>query len=173
MILHVGAIQRRKNVVRLVEAFEQVEPEWRLVFAGSLGYGGDEILRRIQQSRRRGDISVVGYVAGDALAELYARAGIFAFPSLDEGFGMPVLEAMASGVPVLTSNRSALPEVSGEAALLVDPTNVEAIADGLGRMIADGELRETLVNRGLTHSATFSWEGAVAKTWAVYQELLG
>lgn len=173
MILHVGAIQRRKNVARLVEAFECLERDWQLVVAGSVGYGGEDILRRIDASPCRGRIHVHGYVTDQALAELYQRAAVFAFPSLDEGFGMPVLEAMAAGVPVLTSNRSALPEVAGDAALLVDPTDVEAIAEALRKLAADERLRNELADKGLERASACTWDEAVRKTWTVYDELLG
>jgi glycosyltransferase involved in cell wall biosynthesis len=173
IILHVGAIQRRKNVARLVEAFERLPPGWRLVLAGSAGYGAEQILARVQASPRRADIETPGYVSPAALADLYARASVFAFPSLDEGFGMPVLDAMASGVPVVTSNRSALPEVAGDAALLVDPSDTDSIAGALSRLAEDGSLRRELRERGFERAARFTWQAAVEKTWAVYQELLG
>src|SRR5262249_23894941 len=102
IILHVGAIQKRKNIDRLVQAFEHIPPDWRLALAGSAGFGAEEILGRIRNSR----VSVLGYVSAAELAAWYARAAILAFPSLDEGFGIPVLEAMAAGVPVITSDRS-------------------------------------------------------------------
>ena len=121
IILSVGAIQRRKNIVRLVEAFEQLPAGWKLVLAGSFGFDSEAARERIERSPRKQDIQVLGYVSDPQLEELYQRASIFAFPSLDEGFGMPVLDAMARGVPVLTSNVSAMPEVAGDAALLVDP----------------------------------------------------
>ncbi len=101
VVLNVGAVQKRKNIARLVKAFERTPPGWKLVLAGSAGYGAGEILTRIESSPRRADIQVVGYVSAEELAEWYARARIFAFPSLDEGFGMPVLEAMAAGTPVV------------------------------------------------------------------------
>ena len=173
IILHVGAIQKRKNILRLVEAFENTGADWRLVLAGSAGYGSEEILGRIAASPRRSDVEVLGYVSGAGLADLYGRASVFAFPSLDEGFGMPVLEAMASGVPVLTSNRSALPEVAGDAALLVDPVDTEAITSALRRLTEDETLRDELIERGLRRAAGFTWEESVRKTWAVYEELLG
>jgi glycosyltransferase involved in cell wall biosynthesis len=172
IVLHVGAIQKRKNISRLVAAFERLEPEWRLVLAGSLGYGAGEILNDIQRSPRRDSIRVLGYISDEELAGWYGRSSIFAFPSLDEGFGMPVLEAMALGVPVLTSNLSALPEISGDAALLVDPMSLDAIASGLSELAANEELRKKLSERGKTRAAGFSWEAAVSRTWAAYRELL-
>ena len=172
VVLNVGAIQIRKNVARLVEAFEALENEWRLVLAGSFGYGADRIRARIESSPARDRISVLGYVEPDELAAWYARAAIFAFPSLDEGFGMPVLEAMAGGAPVLTSNRSALPEVAGDAAILVDPENTEALIGALRNMAADEGLRQDMAARGLARSRLFTWERAARETWDVYQELL-
>jgi glycosyltransferase involved in cell wall biosynthesis len=172
MILFVGAIQRRKNVARLVEAFEGVARGWKLVLAGSLGFGAREILERIEQSPRKNDIQVLGYVPDRELDVLYRRASVFAFPSLDEGFGMPLLDAMARGVPVLTSNVSAMPEVSGDAALLVDPSDVASVSEGLRKLTGDGALRADLIQRGLKRSREFNWEKAVGGTWNVYQELL-
>lgn len=172
MILFVGAIQRRKNIVRMVRAFEQLPQGWKLTLAGSLGFGAEEILEQIKLSPRQRDIEVLGYVSDPALETLYRRASVFAFPSLDEGFGMPVLDAMAREVPVLTSNVSALPEVAGDAALLVDPCDVGAIRDGLEQLIENPELRTELVRKGVERSKQFGWEKAVQETWSVYQELL-
>lgn len=172
IILHVGAIQRRKNLVRLVSAFEKLDPGWELVLAGSAGFGAGEILKAIEGSPRRDRIRVLGFVGDRRLAQLYASARIFAFPSLDEGFGMPVLEAMAAGVPVVTSNRSALPEVAGDAALLVDPEDGEAIAEALRRLTRDETLRQDLIQRGLERARGFRWDIAVAKTWSVYESLV-
>ncbi|MCU1262436.1 MAG: glycosyl transferase, group 1, partial [Bryobacterales bacterium] len=114
IVLSVGAIQTRKNTSRLIDAFAALPHDWRLVLAGSSGYGSQQILEKIAGNPR---ILVTGYVSRETLAKWYARASMFAFPSLDEGFGMPVLEAMSAGVPVITSNRSALPEVAGDAAI--------------------------------------------------------
>jgi len=172
LILHVGAIQKRKNIARLVQAFERVEPEWRLALAGSFGYGAEEILRGIESSPARERISVLGYVPATELSRWYARASLFAFPSLDEGFGMPVLEAMAAGVPVIASNRSALPEVAGDAAVLVDPLDTEQLADVLRRLAMDEGARAGLVSRGLKHAADFTWVKAVELTWGAYQVIL-
>ncbi|MBC8167017.1 MAG: glycosyltransferase family 4 protein [Bryobacteraceae bacterium] len=173
MILHVGAIQHRKNIVRLLRAFEQTGPEWRLVLAGSPnGYGAESVLAAIDSSPARERIELTGYISRDRLDALYSRASIFAFPSLDEGFGMPVLEAMAHGVPVLSSARSALPEVCGDAAILVDPCSEQEITEALLRLTKSPELRQDYVSRGQERAAGFSWSEAIRKTWQVYSELL-
>lgn len=172
IVLHVGAIQRRKNIARLVEAFDQVDSEWRLVLAGSQGYGAEEILARISAARSRDRIRLLGYVPESELAEWYARASIFAFPSLDEGFGMPVLEAMAAGTPVIAANRSAIPEVAGDAAWLVDPENTGELAATLVELTRNPERRAELSERGFNRAAQFTWSEAAAKTWRVYSELV-
>lgn len=172
VILNVGAIQRRKNITCLIEAFERTPAAWRLVLAGSQGFGADQILARIEASPRREDIQVPGYVSAAQLAGWYARARIFAFPSLDEGFGMPVLEAMAAGVPVVAANRAALPEVCGDAALLVDPEDTEAIYAGIEQLIRDEALQQEMTDRGFQRARQFTWKKAAEQTWKVYEELL-
>lgn len=173
MVLFVGAIQRRKNVARLVDAFERMPLGWRLTIAGAAdGFGAGQELSAVENSPRRDAIDVLGYVSRSALEDLYRRARIFAFPSLDEGFGMPVLEAMAHGVAVITSSRSALPEVAGDAALLVDPFDSDAIAGALGRLAEDGMLREDLIRRGLERARQFTWPSAIERTWNVYHEVI-
>jgi glycosyltransferase involved in cell wall biosynthesis len=172
MILNVGAIQTRKNIARLVEAFESVDRSWRLVLAGASGYGAAEIQARIAASPARDRISIPGYVSPAELGALYRQAAIFAFPSLDEGFGMPVLEAMAAGTPVITSNRSALPEVAGDAAMLVDPLNTESLGAALRELTGKEDLRRDLAQRGKARAACFTWEKAVRETWSVYREIL-
>lgn len=173
VILNVGAVQKRKNIQRLVEAFEAVGSDWRLVLAGSAGYGAAEILERIARSPARERILVTGYVSPEDLAGWYARAKIFAFPSLDEGFGMPVLEAMRAGIPVITSNRSALPEVAGDAALLVDPEDTAGIEKALGELSKNVEFRRELIQKGTRRAQNFTWGKAVRETWQIYRELLG
>jgi O-antigen biosynthesis alpha-1,2-mannosyltransferase len=173
MVLSVGVIQLRKNTARLVDAFEALPQDWTLVLAGAAsGYGAEQILERIENSRAKQRIQVAGYVSPEELEQLYARAAIFAFPSLDEGFGIPVLEAMAHGVPVVTSNCSAMPEVAGDAALLVDPQRVDEIAAALLELSVNHERRATLVQAGRARSASFSWSRAVGETYAVYRELV-
>jgi glycosyltransferase involved in cell wall biosynthesis len=167
IVLHVGAIQKRKNIARLIEAFRSLPQAWRLILAGSAGYGCEEMLSVAGER-----VQVTGYVTDEQLAQLYQRASIFAFPSLDEGFGMPVLEAMAHGIPVIASNSSALPEVCGDAALLVDPVRTDQIAAELLRLATEPNLRNDFSTRGLARASQFSWTAAVEKTWGVYRELL-
>jgi glycosyltransferase involved in cell wall biosynthesis len=172
IVLFVGAIQRRKNVARLVRAFEKMPGDWKLVLAGaSDGYGAAEELQAVNDSPHRSSIDLLGYVPDAELDRLYRCARIFAFPSLDEGFGMPVLDAMAHGVPVIASQSSALPEVAGDAALLIDPTDCDALADALLRLATNPVLRDDLARRGLERAREFAWESAVERTWSVYNEL--
>jgi glycosyltransferase involved in cell wall biosynthesis len=172
IVLFVGAIQKRKNVARLVRAFEHLPSSWRLMLAGATeGYGSAEELRAVEESPRRPSIQVLGYVSDEELRALYQRASIFALPSLDEGFGIPVLEAMAHGVPVLTARRSALPEVAGDAALLADPEDQDELNAQLVRLSSDEDLRADLSRRGRERALEFPWSAAVEKTWAVYEEL--
>ena len=174
LVLFVGAIQRRKNIRGLVRAFERMPDSWRLALAGAAdGFGAAEELQAVESSPRKGDIDVLGHVRPMELEALYAQARIFAFPSLDEGFGMPVLEAMANSVPVITSRRSALPEVAGDAALLVNPEDPEEIGAALERLASDQALCSELARRGRERALQFSWESALSKTWEVYRELTG
>ena len=174
LVLFVGSIQRRKNVARLVRAFERMPASWRLALAGAAdGFGAVDELAAIENSPRKNDIDVLGYVTQQELEALYRRASIFAFPSLDEGFGMPVLDAMANGVPVITSRRSALPEVAGDAALLVSPEDTDEIAAALLRLASDPGIRDDLAHRGRERAAQFTWESALDKTWEVYKEVNG
>jgi glycosyltransferase involved in cell wall biosynthesis len=173
VVLHVGAIQKRKNVARLVEAFEHMPENWTLVLAGSEGgYAAQNILSRIETSPARRRIRMPGYISPVALATWYGRARIFAFPSLDEGFGMPVLEAMAAGIPVIASTRGALPEVCGQAALLVNPEDTESLRDALLALGNSQALRSEYVQRGQERAALFSWRQAVESTWQVYRRLV-
>jgi glycosyltransferase involved in cell wall biosynthesis len=172
LVLTVGAIQKRKNIARLAKAFESMPSGWRLAIAGSTeGFGAQEELRAVEESPRRGDIDVLGYVTAEKLEDLYSRAAVFAFPSLDEGFGMPVLDAMAYGIAVVTSSCSALPEVAGDAAVLVDPEDIGALAETLRRLARDEKLRNDLAYRGRLRALGFPWQVAIDRTWSVYAEL--
>lgn len=168
VVLCVGAIQKRKNQAMLIRAFRALPEDWTLVLAGSRGYGSDAAL--LDANDR---VQVTGYLTEEEIAAWYARASIFAFPSLDEGFGMPILEAMAAGVPVIAGNRSALPEVCGDAAEQIDPRSEEQLASALLRLATDESRRNELIARGLDRAKQFPWAKAVAKTQSVYDELLG
>lgn len=172
VVLCVGAIQRRKNQAVLVSAFAAMPGDWRLVLAGSQGYEAEETRAAIQRSPARDRIRITGYLPPGELGAWYGRARIFAFPSLDEGFGMPILEAMAAGVPVITGNRSALPEVAGDAAWIVDATRTDELADALRSLAADEVKRDELIRRGRERAKIFSWTKACDETRRVYRELL-
>lgn len=157
----------RKNIARLVEAVETLDVD--LVLAGSDGYGAAEIHARIEASPARKRIRCLGYVDRATLDDLYRTAAALVFPSLDEGFGIPVLEAMAAGLPVVTSNRGGTAEAAGDAAVLVDPTDVEAIRAGIERAFGD---TTDLVRKGRERAAQLTWARAARETLAVYRELL-
>jgi glycosyltransferase involved in cell wall biosynthesis len=172
-ILHVGAVQTRKNLVRLIEAFELAVPApWRLVLAGGEGFGASQVRLRVALSPARERIELTGWVDDRRLAQLYARSSVLAFPSLDEGFGIPVLEAMAWGLPVVASNTSSLPEICGDAALLVDPTDTEALAAALRSVCGDPALAAAMAARGRERALRRPWSAAAAETLRVYAELL-
>jgi glycosyltransferase involved in cell wall biosynthesis len=174
-VLYVGNIKPHKNLVRLIEAFDLVRK--RGLDDVKLLIIGDEIsklpaLRRaVHGHKLHKEVRFLGYVRDETLAILYRLASAFAFPSLYEGFGLPALEAMASGTPVVTSNVSSLPEVVGNAAVLVDPYDVEAIADGLIRVLTDTSLAGELSRRGLVRARDFSWERSVARTHEIYRQV--
>jgi glycosyltransferase involved in cell wall biosynthesis len=172
VILCVGTIQRRKNQIALVKAFRAAPPDWTLVLAGSQGFEAEAALREIANSPIVDRIKITGYVSEEEIAKWYARASIFAFPSLDEGFGMPAIEAMAAGIPVIAGNRSSLPEVCGDAALLVDPVNSGELAQAIELLTQDENVREKLTLAGMAQARKFRWEDAVTKTISVYRELL-
>jgi len=174
-VLYVGTLQPRKNLVRLVDAFaavRQQHPELILVLAGRRGWLADPIFRRVEALGLHDAVRFPGYVADADLPALLSGALCFAFPSLHEGFGFPVLEAQACGAPVLAANTSSLPEVAGDAALLVEPTSVDALAAALLRLLADAELAAELRGRGLAQAARFPWSRTAAQTAAVYRRAL-
>ncbi len=172
--LYVGTLQPRKNLVRLIEAYERLcdagAASFDLVLAGQAGWLSAPIVARARQSRWANQIYLPGYVPDADLAGLWAGACMFVFPSLYEGFGLPVLEAQAQGVPVMSATGSSLPEVAGDAALLVDPTDVEAIAQAMLRLSQDEALRQALIEKGYANVRRFSWEKAAQETLAVLEE---
>jgi glycosyltransferase involved in cell wall biosynthesis len=175
-VLFVGGIEPRKNLVALVRAFAELRPDATLVIAGGPVRWMPQAARRLRAEvdalapdlRRR--IVLTDYVSDEERAALTAGATALAYPSRYEGFGFPVLEAMAAGVPVLTSSVSSLPEVAGDAALLVDPDDVGAIADGLRRLLDDEALRARLGKAGRSRAASFTWQDTARRTASVLRE---
>ena len=173
-VLSVGTLEPRKNLVRLVRAYRQVAPDvpHALVLAGAPGWRSEELDAELAR-QGPGTIVRTGSVSGEDLDVLYRGADVFAYPSLYEGFGLPVLEAMSRGVPTLASNVSSLPQVAGDAALLVDPTDVAEIAEGLARLLTDRAFADDLRQRGLQRAATFTWAATARATLEVYRHLTG
>lgn len=166
-LLYVGTLQPRKNLARLIRSFARVaagHPGLQLVLAGKQGWLYGEILAEAQRLGLAGRVLFPGYVDEADLPALYSGALAFVFPSLYEGFGMPGLEAMACGAPVVASNVSSLPEVVGDAGLLVDPTDEAALAAALERVCGDAALRAGLRQRGLARARLFSWERCARET---------
>jgi len=160
-ILFVGTLQPRKNLIRLINAFSNLQSpisNLQLVIAGKKGWLYQEIFRRVEELGLERKVVFTGYVPEGDLPALLSGARLFVFPSLYEGFGLPVLEAMACGTPVVCSNASSLPEVAGDAAMLVDPLDVEGMAAAIERVLGDKELRAELIERGFEQARKFSWE---------------
>lgn len=171
-ILTVGTIEPRKNHLRLVRSFERLAaqfPEFLLVMAGGKGWKAAELLESVQQSPVRERIRMLGFVDDADLATLYREATIFAYPSLYEGFGLPVLEAMAAESPVVTAAISSTAEVAGDAALLVDPKNEEELTNALRRLLESTALQEEYVRRGRERERTFTWQRTARLTLESYR----
>ena len=175
-LLAVGTLEPRKNLVRLIQAFEQIapqRPDIHLVLAGGRGWLDEGIAATLNASPQKARIHPVGYVSPDALRVLYSEALALCYPSLYEGFGLPVVEAMASGTAVLTSRGSSLDEVAAGAALVVDPLQVDDIAHGLARLLDDTALRTRLAQQGWERAQALSWTRTAAETRAVFQRVTG
>jgi glycosyltransferase involved in cell wall biosynthesis len=168
-VLAVGTLEPRKNLPRLLDAFAQAaagHPGVGLVVAGGKGWRDEGIRKALQASPVRDRIHSVGYVSREALGVLYGQADVMAYPSLYEGFGLPVVEAMAAGAPVLTSRGSSLDEVALDAAVVVDPLSVDAIATGLDQLLRDATLRSDLRNKGDRRVQELSWRKTAERTRA-------
>jgi glycosyltransferase involved in cell wall biosynthesis len=173
-LLYVGTLEPRKNLVRLLEAFAALcarRGAWQLVLAGKYGWKYEPILSAVKQLNLASHVILTGYIKPADKQVLYQKAAGLAYPSLAEGFGLPVLEAMQAGLPVLTSNLSSLPEVAGSAAIMVDPYSVESIKSGLEKLMFDEPLRCRLVNDGRRQATKFSWSIAAKQTLSIYQKL--
>ncbi|MDO8828404.1 glycosyltransferase family 1 protein [Methylophaga sp.] len=172
--LAVSTVEPRKNFRRIINAFsslpENLKAEYPLVIVGSKGWLSDDIHIAIERLVVAGHAKYLGYVAEDDLPKLYAAAAIFIYPSLYEGFGLPVLEAMACGTSVLTSNTTSIPEVTGDSCMMVDPTSSEDIRSGWQQLLSDNTLREEYSLLGKARSKQFTWEKCLDETLAIYQK---
>ena len=174
-VLSVGTLQPRKNYVRLMRAFANLKSETlgpetpQLVIAGGRGWLYEDIFAEAEKHGER--VRILGFVDEADLPGLYRNAALFVFPSLYEGFGLPVLEAMSCGVPVVCSNASSLPEVAGDAALLVDPFDIDGLAEAMRCVLEDAELCRTMVARGATQAARFTWKRAARQLLGVFDSL--
>jgi glycosyltransferase involved in cell wall biosynthesis len=174
-LIHVGTIEPRKNLTRLVEALQRLRDEGLripLLIVGSKGWLYDGLFRRLEELEVRDAVRLSGYVPSADLPVLYSAARLAVMSSLYEGFGLPVLEAMACGTPVISSNSSSLPEFGGEAARYFDPYDVEAMASTIERVWTDDGLRAEMGSLGLVQAAKFSWDRAAEETLRVYDRLL-
>jgi glycosyltransferase involved in cell wall biosynthesis len=174
-ILFVGTIEPRKNLTQLLDACRVLKDAGRampLVVAGRKGWRSEVFFDRLHQSGLAELTVLTGFVPDEDLPALYSAADVFVFPSLYEGFGLPVLEAMACGTPVITTNVSSLPEVAGPAAILVDPGDCRELAAAVQRLAADPALRREMSVKGTRQAGSFSWEGTARRTLQVYQDAL-
>ena len=175
-IFTVGTIEPRKNLIRAVDAYaglpEAIRKSTPLVFAGMKGWLTEELDARIRKHEDRGEVRWLGYVSAEVLPMLYSGASMLVYPSLYEGFGLPVLEAMASGIPVITSNRASLPEVAGDVGLMVDPEDVDGLRTQMLRLIEDKEEAARRGALGVARARQFTWQACAEKTLAVYRQAL-
>ena len=176
-VLYAGTIKPHKNLVRLIEAFAELRKgefdELKLLIIGDEISKLPALRRAVHSHKLHKHVRFLGFLPDETLAALYRLAAVFVFPSLYEGFGLPPLEAMASGTPVVTSNVSSLPEVAGDAAVLVDPYDVDSIVSGVRRVLTDPALADDLRRKGLVRARDFSWERSVARTHDIYRLVSG
>lgn len=173
-ILFVGMIEPRKNLLKLVDAFLHIKvPLLKLVIVGQKGWHTKELFETIKELNLENEVLFPGYVPDGDLVLFYNAAEVFVYPSLYEGFGIPVLEAMACGCPVVTSNVSSLPEIAENAALLVNPLNVNELAKSVHKILKDSTIRDALINRGLRRAKEFTWDKTAHKTLDVYYQVFG
>ncbi|MGD0352430.1 MAG: glycosyltransferase family 1 protein [Dehalococcoidia bacterium] len=173
-IIYVGILEPKKNILRLVEAFASLKRDGKivhkLVIAGKRAWGDEKVFQAVRRNGLEGEVIFTGYVPQEELPLLMSGADVFVFPSLHEGFGIPPLEAMACGAPVITSNASSLPEVVGDAGILVDPYNVDEIAEAIYKVVSDGKLREQMRRKGLERAKLFSWKKAAQQTLQILED---
>ena len=171
-MLFVGSIEPRKNLKSLIGAYlsldKGIRKDTKLVLAGFKGWENEEIMQLLKKVKS--DVVYLGYLSNIELGKLYNLATLFVYPSLYEGFGLPPLEAMACGCPVVVSDTASLPEVCGDAAQYVDPRDVDSIAEGIDKVLSDEAHRRSLIARGIARSKLFSWDKAAKKHLEVFED---
>ena len=174
-LLYVGTIEPRKNLARLLRAFALLKEKYhiphQLVLAGGRGWRDEEIFQTAREISCKEDVVFTGYVSSEEKNALYQNAGVFVFPSLYEGFGIPPLEAMTFGCPVVCANAASLPEVAGDAAELVDPLEVESIAEGIWRVLSDESYAKSLVDKGYSQAKKYTWEASAKRLTEICREI--
>ena len=175
-ILWVGRMYAHKNLLRLLYAYNKLITTYQgmkhqLVLCGMKAWGYPSFAKSVQDLSLQDKVVLKGYVSDDELKQMYSNSNLFVFPSLIEGFGFPILEAMSRGVPVITSNYGAMAEIAGDAALLVDPYDIDEIAEAMYKVLTDENLRKDLIKKGLERVSQFSWEKTARETLAVYKRL--
>lgn len=175
-VLSVGTLEPRKNLATLFAAYaglpSALRQRYPLAVAGMKGWHTGELMKSAEELIRRNELRFLGYVDDALIPPLYAGAAAFAYPSRYEGFGLPALEAMASGVPVVTANRTSLPEVVGDAGLMTDPDDVDGMREHLRHLLEDRDMADALGRRGLERAQTFSWARCARETYAVYEKVM-
>lgn len=174
-ILYFGTLEPRKNIETIIDAFSTYKNKYntdiKLVIAGGKGWRYESIFTQMQRLNIEQEVIFTGYVEEEDKTGIYQMASLFLFPSLYEGFGMPVIEAMAAGVPVITSNTSSLPEAAGDAAILVSPPDSAKIAKHIQEILNDDELRQSMIQKGLEQSKKFNWDTSVDKLCDIYRQV--
>jgi len=171
-IFYLGTLEPRKNLMRLVRAYSQIrDPGLHLVLAGAQGWSYEGIFAEVERLGLRGRVHFPGFVPAGEQAFWYNAARVFAYVSTYEGFGMPVVEALACGVPTVTASTTSLPEAGGQSVIAVPPDDEAAIADALDRVVSDNSLWREMRDRGIVHAAGFTWEQTAVRTAAVYRQV--
>jgi glycosyltransferase involved in cell wall biosynthesis len=175
-LLFVSTIEPRKNINAIISAFnflkQKYKVEHQLVLIGKKGWNYEPIFTAIQNSPCKDEIHHLDYLSNELVALFYSKADVFLYPSHYEGFGLPVLEAMTLGTPVITSNTSSIPEVTGDAAILIDPNDYMQLAEAILQVISDSQLRQNLINKGKIRADLFSWERTAKETLKAYKSII-
>ena len=174
-LMYIGRLRKHKNILGIIESYKLAKEKYnitnKLVFVGKIDNSYIDLKEVLKEQGLEKDVLPIGYVSEDDLPQIYSAASMLIFPSLYEGFGLPVLDAFSVGTPVITSNTSSLPEVAGDAAVLVDPKNIEEIASGVQKILQDDNFRQSLIQKGYEQVKKFSWEKTAKDTLEVFNKI--